>query len=114
MTIMELKKTEQQFWNQEELALTAISQKLDMLIRAAEDSGRLVYTSAELADKLRVTEKKITEWRQAGAIQGIFKGKAYIYPRAEVDRFLHDYLGRDLSNKFETEASVALVNRRKS
>lgn len=77
-----------------------------------KESDRLVYTSDELAEKLGTTEKKITEWRQAGAIRGIFKGKAYIYPKAEVERFLHDYLGKNLSNKAYTAASVALVNRK--
>ena len=93
--------------------LTLISQQLAELIRLTRDAGRLVYTSEELAERLNTTEKKITEWRHAGALKGIFKGKAYIYPVDEVSRFLRDYTGKDISNKAETEASVAAVNRKK-
>jgi intein/homing endonuclease len=93
--------------------LTKISEQLATLIELTKESNRLAYTSAELAEKLGVNEKKITEWRQAGAIRGIFKGKAYIYPADEVRRFLRDYLGKNLSNRAYTEASVALVRKGK-
>lgn len=67
----------------------------------------LTYTSEELAEALHTYPNKIVELRQAGAIVGIKKGTGYIFPAEEVARFLREYNGTDLSNKYQIQAAVA-------
>lgn len=81
-------------------------------LQAIVESARrpLVYTTEELAVELHTYPHKIQDLKDAGAIRGIRKGRDYIYPAAEVDRFLDQYLDADIGNKNKIAAEVKKRN----
>lgn len=58
----------------------------------------LSYSTTDLARELHTDRNKIDLLRNSGLIHGIKIGRGYIFPKQEVDRFLHDLLDQDLSN----------------
>jgi excisionase family DNA binding protein len=74
----------------------------------------LTYTTEELAEGLHTSRNLIYILQSEGALVGIRKGKTYIYPAKEVDQFLADYTGLEISNKEAIQRSVAIVNARKA
>ncbi|MFV0551484.1 MAG: hypothetical protein ACK5L6_06130 [Anaerorhabdus sp.] len=67
---------------------------------------KLTYTTHELAEAFHTHDNQISMWRQCKALKGIKKGKEYIYSRKEIDIFLDDYAGCDLSNENKTLKAV--------
>lgn len=70
---------------------------------------KLAFTSLELAKELNINIDKIHLLRQLNAIKCIKKGREYIYPLAEVETFLRDYINQDLSNAQAIRESVYQV-----
>ena len=91
----------------------ALLEKVETLIGLVSQPVQLVYTAQQLSVLLNLHENKISTLRQFGAIKAIKKGKGYIYPKAEVDRFLEDYLDMDLSNANSIKESVAEVRKKR-
>lgn len=88
--------------------IEAINDLKNLIATKAVTQGmnQLVFTTRELADQLKTHEARVGMWRQCGAIKGIKKGKEYIFSRSEVERFLEDYAGYDLSNEFKVKFAV--------
>ena len=63
----------------------------------------LVFTTEETADLLKVNRKIIDSLRKTGVLNGIKLGKTFIFSAKEIDRFLEQYEGTDLSNEFQME-----------
>ena len=63
----------------------------------------LVFTTEEVADLLKVNRKLIDSLRKTGILHGIKLGKSFIFSANEIDRFLKEYEGADLSNEFQME-----------
>ena len=61
----------------------------------------LVFTTEEVADLLKVNRKIIDSLRKTGILHGIKLGKGFIFSANEINRFLEDYEGADLSNEFQ-------------
>jgi len=61
---------------------------------------KLTYTTAELAEELHCDRHKIDSLRRAGILQGIRKGKTYIFWEREVTQALKTLteLQADISN----------------
>lgn len=74
----------------------------------------LTLTTEELAAGLHTSRNLIYVLQNEGALVGIRKGKTYIYPAKEVEQFLTDYTGLDISNREAIKRSVAVVNARKA
>jgi hypothetical protein len=75
---------------------------------------KLTYTTHELAEAFHTHDNQISMWRQCKALKGIKKGKEYIYSKNEVDQFLEDFTGFDLSNENKTLKAVHEVYLRKN
>lgn len=72
------------------------------------------YTTKEVAEILNLARTdKIDILRAEGALRGIKKGNGWIYPKFEVEQFLHDYLDLDISNRETIATSVQIVRNRK-
>ena len=61
---------------------------------------KLTYTTAELADELHCDRHKIDSLRKKGILQGIKRGKTYIFWEKEVTQMLRTLteLQADISN----------------
>ena len=59
----------------------------------------LTYTTKQLAKELNVSRNKIDMLRKIGVLTGMKNGKGYIYPSDEIDSFLKNYKGADISNE---------------
>ena len=68
-----------------------------------ENTNDLVYTTEEVAQKLKTHRNMIDRLRRNGLLNGIKLGKGFIYSDTEVRIFLTTYAGFDLSNDIEME-----------
>lgn len=59
--------------------------------------SKKVFTTQEVAEICSTYPAKVNIWRKAGLIQGIKKGQEFIYTNIELDRFLKENTGKDLS-----------------
>lgn len=59
----------------------------------------LVFTTEEVAQKLKTHRNMVDKLRRNGLLNGIKLGKGFIYPCTEVEAFLTTYAGTDLSNE---------------
>ena len=64
-----------------------------------ELSDLKTYTTAEVATRLHTHRNMIDRLRRNGLLSGIKLGKGFIYSEEEVQRFLRNYAGLDLSNE---------------
>lgn len=64
-----------------------------------EITNDLVFTTEEVAEKLRTHRNMVDRLRKLGLITGIKLGKGFIYSAKEIESFLERYAGEDLSNK---------------
>lgn len=69
-------------------------------------------TAEEAAQILRCSTRKIGELRSGGLLRGLRIGKAYIYKRAEIDRFFDEYAGWDLGNTAKIRLAQQLHNKK--
>ena len=74
---------------------------------------KLTLTTSEVATHLNTSRNLIDILRQEGAITGIKKGNGYIYPVREIERFLTEWIGLDISNREAIRESIAIIERRK-
>lgn len=81
--------------------IISLINELKDLVYEHKKSEKLVYTTAELAEALsfRKQTARIDQLRRCGALTAIKKGTSYIFTREEVDKFLKDFNGYDLSNE---------------
>lgn len=71
------------------------------------------YTTKQLAKILNLSgTQKVDQLRKAGAIKGIKKGNGYIFTSNEINAFLNDFNGLDISNEETIKTSVAIVKSR--
>ena len=82
-----------------------LAQILEAIVDLKKDDD-LVYTTEELATKLKTYPEKINQLRRWGAIEAIKKGSGYIFTRRSVDRFLEVFDGTDISNEFDVLATM--------
>lgn len=66
--------------------------------REVQPSDRpVVYTIQELADALKTSRASITKLIHAGVLHGLKLGSMKV-PAKEVDRFLSEYTGKDVTD----------------
>lgn len=70
----------------------------EIAARIPERSGKLVYSTEEIAEELDTNVQKISLWRREGLLKGIRKGNGWIYRAEEVNRFLKLYEGLEIGN----------------
>lgn len=73
----------------------------------------LTYTTAQLAAELNTSRNLIDILRQEGALIGIKKGNGYIFHYREIERFLQEFAGMDMSNRQAIRESMVEIERRK-
>ena len=59
----------------------------------------LSYTTQQTSEQLHIHEEKINTLRRLGVLKGIKKGKGYIFPKFILDKFLEDYLDKDITTE---------------
>lgn len=74
---------------------------------------KLSYTEQELAEALCSNTRLIGLLRKLGALEGIYLGNKYIYTAEQVEEFLHDYRGYDLTNEYTIAEAVRQVRKTK-
>lgn len=77
-----------------------------------ELSDLKTYTTAEVATMLHTHRNMIDRLRRNGLLSGIKLGKGFIYSEEEVQRFLRNYAGLDLSNETNMLEARRTVERR--
>lgn len=77
-----------------------------------ELSDLKTYTTAEVATRLHTHRNMIDRLRRNGLLSGIKLGKGFIYSEEEVQRFLRNYAGLDLSNETTMIEARRTVERR--
>lgn len=77
-----------------------------------ELSDLKTYTTAEVATRLHTHRNMIDRLRRNGLLNGIKLGKGFIYSEEEVQRFLRNYVGLDLSNESNMLEARRTVERR--
>lgn len=77
-----------------------------------ELSDLKTYTTAEVATRLHTHRNMIDRLRRNGLLSGIKLGKGFIYSEEEVQRFLRNYAGLDLSNETNMLEARRTVERR--
>ena len=77
-----------------------------------ELSDLKTYTTAEVATRLHTHRNMIDRLRRNGLLNGIKLGKGFIYSEEEVQRFLRNYAGLDLSNESNMLEARRTVERR--
>lgn len=73
----------------------------------------LTYTTQQLAEQLNTSRNLIDILRQEGALTGIKKGNGYIFTHTEIERFLDEWTGMDMSNRHAIRESMIEIERRK-
>lgn len=86
--------------------IRAIEELKSVVLTKSQLVEQLTYTTHELAEAFHTHDNQISMWRQCKALKGIKKGKEYIFSRKEIDKFLEDYAGCDLSNQNKTIKAV--------
>ena len=76
------------------------------------ESDLKTYTTAEVATRLHTHRNMIDRLRRNGLLNGIKLGKGFIYSEEEVQRFLRNYAGLDLSNESNMLEARRTVERR--
>lgn len=76
------------------------------------ESDLKTYTTAEVATRLHTHRNMIDRLRRNGLLNGIKLGKGFIYSEEEVQRFLRNYAGLDLSNETNMLEARRTVERR--
>ena len=77
------------------------------------EPSELVYTTQELAIKLKTHDQRIDLYRSEGLISSIKNGQGFIFTQQAVDQFLEDFDGMDLSNKAAIKIAKIEVAKRK-
>ena len=72
-----------------------------------------LLTRKEVANLLNIHENSVSMLSDVGVLNPIKLGKGYMYTQSDLTRFETDYLGFDLSNKFEAIKSKNIVSLRK-
>lgn len=80
----------------------------------ATSESKLAYTSKEVAEMFNLSLNKINMLRNLNAIKAIKKGREYLYPRTEIEKFLRDYIDEDLSNEITIRKAIVNVARKDS
>lgn len=75
-------------------------------------SNAIVYTTEELANRLKTTIANIHMLRKLGAIKGTKVGKYYLYSYMSVNEFLARFEGCDMSNEDMVRISVIETNKK--
>ena len=79
--------------------LDRIEKRLDALELPHEANGQMAYTSDQTAKLIGLNDRRsVDNLRRHNLIRGTLCGKKYIYPAFEIQRFLRDNLGSDLSD----------------
>lgn len=61
-----------------------------------EANDKFIFTS-EVAKKMGCCERKVTEYRRAGVINGIRFGKRWLYSEKAIDELIASNVGRDFT-----------------
>ncbi|MSA71335.1 hypothetical protein [Holdemania massiliensis] len=77
------------------------------------EPSELVYTTHELALKLKTHDQRIDLYRNEGLISAIKNGQGFVYTQRSVDQFLEDFDGMDLSSKTAIQIAKIEVAKRK-
>lgn len=71
------------------------------------------YSNEEVQKILNTYGWKVDKLRKFGVLKGIQLGKKYVYPFKEIENFLIDYIGMDLSNDNSIKESIHKVELKK-
>ena len=74
---------------------------------------RITLTTKEVAEQLCTSRNMVDTLRQEGAIIGIKKGNGYIFHYKEIERFVEEFTGLDMSNREAIRQSLNEIRRRK-
>lgn len=89
---------------------------LEQLINEIKYSfnSKLLYTTKELAELLgfKASVDIVHQLRKSGAIHAIKRGRAYLFTRKEVERFLEVYFDADISNATTIKREVLQRNKK--
>ena len=77
-----------------------------------ETTNDLVFTTDEVAEKLKTHRNMVDRLRRNGLINGIKLGKGFIFSEQELNRFLTSYAGMDLSNDSAMQEARREVERK--
>lgn len=77
-----------------------------------ETTNDLVFTTDEVAEKLKTHRNMVDRLRRNGLINGIKLGKGFIFSGQELNRFLTSYAGMDLSNDSAMQEARREVERK--
>lgn len=69
------------------------------------------YSTKELTIMTHIDRNKIGLLRRLGALHGIRKGNAYIYPGESIRQFLTDFSGHDISNELSIKKRLVQLGR---
>jgi hypothetical protein len=73
---------------------------------------KLVFTEPELAEELHSNTRMIAQLRRLGAIEAIQLGNKFVYRAVDVEQFLEDFKGCDLSNEYTIAEAVRRIKKR--
>lgn len=72
-----------------------------------------MFTQSEVAKLLNCNKDNITMLREVGVLKAIKTGRNYMYPKQELERFINEYVGLDVSNRANAASSLAYVENKK-
>lgn len=87
--------------------------KLNASLVQDEQKELKTYTTKELAKLLNTHEDYINLLRKNGAIVGTKLGNKNVYSSEEIESFLKDYKGYELSNEAEIRNSVSEIYKKR-
>lgn len=64
------------------------------------DRYKLLLNAKELCDMTHLNKNDLTLYRRTGLLKAIKKGKKYLYPMKEVEKFIEISVDMDLTNQY--------------
>lgn len=72
-----------------------------------------MLTQADIAEILNCNKDNVTMLREVGVLRAIKTGRSYMYSQRELERFMEEYVGLDVSNRENAIRSLAYVESQK-
>ena len=67
--------------------------------------NKLLLNAKELCELTHLNKNDLTLYRRTGLLKAIKKGRQYLYPMKEVERFIEKSVYMDLTNQFTISAT---------
>ncbi len=72
-----------------------------------------MLTQADIAEILNCNKDNVTMLREVGVLRAIKTGRNYMYSQRELERFMEEYVGLDVSNRENAIRSLVYVESQK-